>query len=154
MEETVATVDPALQTRSTAITQLAVFDAVNSIIGEYEPYLRRINAPSGASPEAAAIAAAHRALVVLHPNSATKLDALRVSSLAAIPDGQAKNDGISIGVAATDAILALRAQDGAGTVVPYMPGIRPGDWQPTPPDFAPAYRPGWCQVVTLGSPAE
>ena len=62
METTVANVDPFLQVRSAAITQLAVFEAVNSIIGDYEPYLGNISAPRGASAEAAAVAAAHRAL--------------------------------------------------------------------------------------------
>jgi hypothetical protein len=150
MEETVATVDPALRTRSAAITQLAVFDAVNSIIGDYEPYVRRIPAPAGASPEAAAIAAAHRALLALHPDNAVTLGNLRASSLAAIPDGQAKNDGIAIGIAAADAILALRAHDCADKAAPYTLGTKPGEWQPTPPDFVPAYLPGWGQVVTFG----
>ena len=37
------------------------------------------------------------------------------------------------GEAAADAMLALRANDGSGAIVPYTPGNNPGDWQPTPP---------------------
>src|SRR5687768_11218820 len=74
-QTTVPPVNPFFQGRTAAIVQLAVFEAVNSIIGDYEPYLGRIAAPPGASPEAAAIAAAHRALVALHPASAASLDA-------------------------------------------------------------------------------
>jgi hypothetical protein len=87
MEATVleATPDPFLQVRSATITQLAVFEAVNTIVGDYESYFGGITAPQGASPEAAAIAAAHGALVALHPASTLALDALRTTSLAAIP---------------------------------------------------------------------
>jgi hypothetical protein len=150
MQETVASTDPFLQGRSAAITQLAVFEAVNAIVGDYKPYLGRIIAPPGASPEAAAIAAAHRALIALHPGSASVLDALRARSLAAIPDGPAKSDGIAVGEAAANTILALRANDGSNAVVPYTPGTGAGAWQPTPPDFAPAFRPGLGQVTTFG----
>jgi hypothetical protein len=149
MEQTVAPTDPFLRIRSAAITQLAVFEAVNAIVLDYEPYLGSIVAPPGASPKAAAIAAAHRALVALHPGSASELDALRARSLAAIPDGPAKNDGIAVGEAAANAILALRADDGSDKVVPYTPGTKPGDWRPTPPNFLPAFRPGLGEVATF-----
>src|SRR5688500_2033799 len=76
--------NPTFQTRWGAIVQLAVFEAVNAITGDYEPYLGVIDAPAGASPDAAAIAAAHRTLVTLRPGSAAALDALRAASLAAI----------------------------------------------------------------------
>ena len=101
------------QTRWAAIVQLAVFEAVNAIVGDYEPYLGTIAAPPWASPDAAAIAAAHRTLVTLHPGSAAALDALRAASLAAIPDGPAKEAGIAVGEDAAAAMLLLRANDGS-----------------------------------------
>ncbi|HTO04820.1 MAG TPA: vanadium-dependent haloperoxidase [Opitutus sp.] len=147
MEETVLASNPFLQTRSAAITQLAVFEAVNSITGEFEPYLEKLPAPSGASAEAAAVAAAHRALVTLYPNRAATLDALRATSLASIPAGPSRDNGMAVGVAAADAILAVRADDGSSAVVPYTPGSKPGDWQPTPPASAPALYPSWGSVT-------
>src|SRR5688572_14486325 len=45
--------------RLMATVQLAVFEAVNAITGKYQPYLGTVTAPEGASPEAAAIVAAH-----------------------------------------------------------------------------------------------
>jgi hypothetical protein len=150
MDETVASSDPFLQVRTAAITQVAVFEAVNAIIRDYKPYHGYIAAPPGASPEAAAIAAAHRALVALHPGNASKLDALRAKSLATIPDGKAKNDGIMVGKTAANTILALRANDGSDVEVPYTPGTGPGEWRPTPPDFTPAFRPGMGQVTPFG----
>src|SRR5262245_25394919 len=144
--------NPNLQTRWGAIVQLAVFEAVNAVTGEYEPYLGTIAAPPWASPDAAAIVAAHRALVTLRPGSATALDPLRAAALAAIPDGPAKDAGIAVGEQAAAAMLLLRADDGSAeaATVPYTPGTDPDDWRPTPPAGAPALLPGWGQVTPFG----
>ena len=144
-----ASPDPALGSRAAAITQVAVFEAVNSIVGEFEPYHDTIDAPDGASADAAAVAAAHRALSTLYPAAAAQLDAERAKSLAMIPDGAGKNDGINVGVAAADVILALRANDGFDLPVPYAPGTQPGEYRSTPPDHTPAFRPGLGQVQTF-----
>lgn len=146
----VAPTNPNLQTRWGAITQLAVFEAVNSIEKHYEPYLGIIDAPAGASPEAAAIAAAHRTLVTLRPGSAAALDAARTVSLAAITDGPAKDAGILVGEYAAFLMLLLRSDDGWDAVVPYTPGTEPGKWRPTPPALAPALLPQWGQVTPFG----
>jgi hypothetical protein len=154
MQKTVteAPTNPFYQARWGAIVQLAVFEAVNSIVGDYEPYLGTIVAPPGASSEAAAIAAAHRTLVTLRPGSASALDALRASSLAAIADGPAKDAGIHVGEDAAAAMLAIRADDGSAEAagLPYIPGNDPGDWRPTPPLNAPAFLPGWGLVTPFG----
>ena len=63
--------NPFAQARSAAIVQLAVFESVNAITGEYHPYLGTIVAPPGASPEAAAIQAAYRVLSTCFPASAS-----------------------------------------------------------------------------------
>src|SRR5262249_5341930 len=144
--------NPFFQARWGAIVQLAVFEAVNAIEGDYQPYLGTIVAPPGASSEAAAIAAAHRTLGILRPDSTAALDALRASSLAAIADGPAKDAGIRVGEDAAAAMLALRANDGSAQAasLPYTPGTDPGDWRPTPPAGAPAFLPGWGQVTPFG----
>lgn len=143
-ESTLRVPDPALSIRVAAITQLAVFEAVNTIVGHYEPYLVEpylgpVDAPAAASAEAAAIAAAHRVLVELLADQAESLDARRAVSLAALPDGAPKRAGIAIGEAAARAMLAKRANDGMDTDVPYTPGTLPGQYRPTPPDFTPAF---------------
>src|SRR5437867_4113653 len=48
MQMTVAPTNPFFQARSAAIVQLAVFEAVNAILKDYEPYLGTIAAPTGA----------------------------------------------------------------------------------------------------------
>jgi hypothetical protein len=152
MQATVSTppTNAVYQSRWAAIVQLAVFEAVNAVTGDYEPYLGTVAAPDWASPDAAAVAAAHRTLVSLRPGSAMALDAARAQSLAAIPDGPAKDAGIQAGEDAAAAMLLLRADDGSNDVVPYTPGTSPGDWQPAPPAFAPAFLPGWGLVTPFG----
>jgi hypothetical protein len=59
-------------------------------------------------------------------------------SLKALPDGQAKTDGIAVGTEAAAKTVAARAADGRDAKVPYVPGSAPGSWQPTPPYMSPA----------------
>ena len=139
-----------LQSRWGAIVQLAVFEAVNAIEGDYEPYLGVVEAPAWASPDAAVIAAAHRTLVTLRDDSAAALDIVRAEALAAIPDGPEKEAGIAAGEAAAAAMLVLRSDDGWDAVVPYTPGTDPGDWQPSPPALAPAAFVQWGLVTPFG----
>ena len=116
-----------------AIVQLAVFEAVNSITGDYRPYLGSIVAPRGASANAAAIEAAYQVLHAYFPGSASTLDAARTNSLALIPDGDAKTNGIATGDAAAAAMIALRANDGSSPAQFKVPGPPvPGEYQATP----------------------
>src|SRR5205809_4367946 len=124
---------PFGQARFAAIVQLAVFEAVNAVTHHYQPYLGTITAPAGASADAAAVAAAHTVLKNYFSGSAATLDAARASSLAAIPDSQAKTDGIATGEAAAAAMIALRANDGSAPLTTNPPGAAaPGVWQATP----------------------
>jgi len=124
--------NPFNQARVVAATQLAVFEAVNTIQGGYEPYLGTIVAPAGASAEAAAIAAAHDVLKFYVPGSGKALDAAQTASLAALPDGSAKAGGIATGEAAAAAIIAARANDGATPPAFYLPSSTdPYQWQLT-----------------------
>src|SRR5215469_9845337 len=67
--------NPPVESRNLAIVHAAMFDAVNSIVGEFRPYAVELSAPKGASPDAAAAAAAHFALVQLYPIQQATLDA-------------------------------------------------------------------------------
>jgi membrane-associated phospholipid phosphatase len=125
--------NPFAQARYAAIVQVAVFEAVNAVTGDYRPYIGSIEAPHGASADAAAIQAAYRVLSAYFTASASTLDAARASSLASIPDGQAKIDGIATGDAAAYALIALRANDGSSPPQFKTPGpLVPGEWQATP----------------------
>jgi hypothetical protein len=139
--------NPPLETRNLAIVHAAMFDAVNSIVGEFSPYVVDLSAP-GVSPDAAAAAAAHFVLAQLYPAQKAMLDAAYAASLSRIPDGSGKTDGIAVGEAVAAQILMMRASDGADAaiVAPYTPGSQPGDWIPTPPPFRSALDPGWGTV--------
>lgn len=131
MQAAVATQNPFAQARFAAITQIAVFEAVNAVTPEYEPYLGTIEAPAGASAEAAAVAAAYRVLKTYFPSNFT-LDTARDASLATIPDSMAKADGIAAGEAAAAAIIARRSADGSTPPQSYAPqSSLPGEWQLT-----------------------
>jgi len=124
--------NPFAQARYMAITQLAVFEAVNAITGDYTPYLGTVVAPAGASADAAAIAAAHAVLKHYFP-LAPNLDTAFAAALAAIPNGQAKTDGVATGEDAAAQMIALRVGDGSSPPQFYLPtSTDVGVWQLTP----------------------
>jgi hypothetical protein len=133
MVKTVQSQNPFAQARFAAITQLAVFEAVNAVTGQYSPYLGTPAAPPDTSADAAAIAAAHTVLKNYFPAAAASLDAARAGSLASIPDGPAKQNGIAVGQAAAAAMIAARMNDSSTPPQFYTPlSSDPGQWQPTP----------------------
>jgi len=124
-----------------AYISAAVYDAVVSIEGGYEPYGSGIPAPSGASTDAAAVEAAYRTLVNYFPEKAPVLDSFYTEALALIPDGAPKSAGLAVGLAAATSIVNLRTGDGRLTPIGVTslfstlpPG--PGVWRLTPPGFA------------------
>jgi len=129
-----ATVHP---TRSFAILHAAMYDAVNAIDRSHTAYAVSFPQVSRrASQPAAADAAAHDVLVALYPGFTATLDAEYLQSLALVPEGAGKIEGIHIGEVVARAILALRIRDGAtDPPAPYVFGAAPGAYQSTPPNF-------------------
>jgi hypothetical protein len=154
-----ATTSGLIHSRWAAIVHVAIFDAVISLTGDAEPYGGiQVNAPAGASVEAAVIAAAHFALVRLLPDQQAALDAQYASSLAA-RRLTTSDPGVEVGEKVAAQVLAMRAMDGsAGAQFPYTaPGAgNPGVWVPTPPALAPASLPGWGSVApwVMRSPSQ
>jgi hypothetical protein len=123
-------------TRTMAITQLAVYDAVNAITGGTAPYVFHGTAPRDASPDAAAAAAARTALLALLPSQRQAIEAKYQDSLSQIGSGPRIQQGIHVGEQAADSILAARANDGSGVTPPtVVPRSGPGEYQLTPPMF-------------------
>jgi hypothetical protein len=135
---------PFAQARFAAIVQLAVFEAVNSIAGDYDGYLGSaagggltISPSAGSSPQAAAIASAYRVLFNYFGGdaaTAAALNADRAASLALIPDGPSKTNGIAAGEAAAAALIALRVGDGSSPATNFLPAapLDAGEWDITP----------------------
>jgi hypothetical protein len=131
-----------------AMVQAAIYDAVQAIEKQYEPYYVEIPGASG-SPTAAAAKAAHDVLVSRFPaQAASLLDTynLYLASHGLFPDDL----GVAVGAKAAAGIIALRACDGSFPV-PAPPnftgGTEPGVWRPTPSAFAPMLAP-WLGNVT------
>jgi PAP2 superfamily len=114
-----------------ALAQAAVYDAVVAIIGGYRPYALRVERQPGASVDAAVASAAHGVLAHYFPDQRQALDADLTRSLAAVPDGAAKEAGRAIGRAAADSVLALRRGDGMDADIGFkIPPTSVGAWQP------------------------
>ncbi len=136
-------------TRNFAMLHVAMFDAVNNIAASFSPYLvRQSNDPRSASPLAAADQAAHDMLVALYPDFQSMLDAELQEDLGQIADGPDKTNGVAVGAAVASEIVVFRAKDGSDiTPPPFKAGTAPGDYQLTPPNFAPADFTQWPGVA-------
>jgi PAP2 superfamily len=139
--------DPLNESRVFAIVHAAIHNALNAIDRRYEPYRATVmTVPIGASPEAAAAAAAHASLVELMPARKKDFDAALAQSFAQMPDKQAASAGRQVGMEAAGSLIAQRRGDGANRTVKYVPGKKPGDYRPTPPDFTSAALVQWGTV--------
>ena len=116
-----ATIHP---TRSFAMLQAAEYDAVVSITQAAPPYKAAVPAAADARPDVAADQAAHDVLAALYPSTRAGADDLLRTELAAVPDGEAKQDGVAVGQAAAAQLLTLRASDGATAAPAPFPRAR------------------------------
>ena len=144
---------PLYLARKAAIVHAAVYDAVNAIDRSYTPLFADVKASRSASIEAAAAQAAHDTLVALSPRIRRRSTppwprTWRASRPAgrdrASPWGRPSPSRSWPGGAPTARTLT----------VDYEPGTDPGDWQPTPPAFAPAVAPQWGQVIPFCIPSD
>jgi hypothetical protein len=131
------------------LTQVAVYDAVIAIEGGFEPYRIVPGVPPGASPEAAAAAAAYGVLVNYFRAQKPALDAAYEASLAGITDGPAEHRGVLVGQQVAAGLIAARIDDGRDDLEPFTPTPAPGVWRPTPPGFLPAQTPWMATMKPL-----
>ena len=135
---------------------IAMYDAVVTIEGGYEPYAALPRPHAHASSEVAAATAAYRVLSHYFPASATNLAADYQASLADMPGGVGMVHGKRVGEAAAAAIIRLRQDDGRGATVPLDVPLAPGVWRPTPDAFAPMAVSwlGFVRPLLLDSPTQ
>ncbi|MGW7051630.1 vanadium-dependent haloperoxidase [Streptomyces sp. NPDC054887] len=129
-----------------AFVSAAVHNAVSGIQGRYALYEWNARGPAAASPEAAAVTAAHRVLLACFPASQSRLDAEYAASLAKIPDGPAEDQGVAYGERAAEHIVRLREGDGRFEPVEYTAEPAPGVWRPTAPAHQP-YVDSWLGAM-------
>jgi len=133
-----------------AYESTAVYDAVVSIDGRYQPLEPAFRVSRNASPDAAVVEAAYRTLRHFFPAANSSLDPLYAAALSAIPDGPAKQAGKRIGVVAANQVIRGRSLDALTlpiSITSIFPTLKPGPgvWRLTPP-FAAAQTP-WVGSV-------
>ena len=143
-----------LVSRITAMTHIAIHDALNAIAPRYQSYIFS-QKDKQADPIAAVATAAYEVLVASMPDQKPLLDGRLATSLAGIPEGSSKIKGIELGKKAAAAILALRQNDGAfqdPISQPVSTG-QPGAYQVVPP-FNFVFAPHWktMQPFSLEKP--
>jgi hypothetical protein len=117
--------------RALAIVQTAVYEAANTISARYPAGMLRLEPAPGASIEAAVAAANRATLTNLVPSQKAAIDDAYQAFLARIPDGAAKDAGITVGENAGAALLAISSNDGAMKGESYRPLTTAGVYVPT-----------------------
>jgi hypothetical protein len=128
---------PTRASRAMAIIHIAMFEAVNSVLGGYESYTDIPPAKRGASVSAAIMQAAHDSMAAMYPSQKPTFDTALASELNQIPTSHAKTDGIAAGARAAAAILAMRKNDGSQKAEPtlgvdFFTSDAPGKWRRDP----------------------
>jgi hypothetical protein len=117
-------------TRTLALAQNAVYEAVNAITARYPHNRVDLGLAEGASIDAAIAAASRSVLIHEAPLLKTQTETAYQKALAAIPDDGARKRGIEIGEKAAADVLAKHTDD-IGTIEPYRPLTTPGVYVPT-----------------------
>lgn len=145
-------VGPVRAARVVAIVHVAMFDAVNGVLGGYDSFTDITPAPN-ASVAAAIAQAAHDTLVAVFPSQKATFDQALANDLNEIADDPIKTDGIDLGKRAAAAILALKASDGSAHVEPrlgfeFFTSNAAGKWRQDPISQIPlALGAFWSQVA-------
>jgi hypothetical protein len=125
---------PGRASRAMAIIHIAMFDALDAVVGAYTSYTGTQAAPGPMSVDAAISQAAHDTLAALFPSQPATFDAYLAEDLAAVRNAQQKANGIDLGHRAAAAILGMRVNDGSQIPEPrvgvdYFPSDQPGHWR-------------------------
>jgi hypothetical protein len=153
---------PGRSSRALAIVHVAMFEAMNAVLGGYESYAGLPRVSKATSLEAAVAQAAHDALVALFPSQSATFDEGLAESLDRVHGRKPRERGVALGSDAAAAILAMRAGDGADHEEPeygvdWLPSDAPGAWRKDPiSQLSVALGAHWGEVrpFALASPAE
>jgi hypothetical protein len=133
---------PGRSSRATAIVHIAIFDAVNAVVGGYRSYSGLPRVRGDTSLDVAIAQAAHDTLVALFPAQKESFDARLSEALSTPRPRLSQFRGILLGKLAALAILLRRANDGSQHEEPlvnvdYIPSLEPGFWRQDPISLIP-----------------
>src|SRR5882672_9646202 len=111
--------------RTMALTQNAVYEAVNAITSRYPRDRVDLGPAAGASIDATIAAASRTVLLHEAPDQKLQTEAAYEKSLHAMPDDDARMRGVNLGVRAAEDVLAKHTDD-LGNPEPYRPVTTPG----------------------------
>jgi hypothetical protein len=115
-----------------AMLHVAMFDAVDAIDRRFVPHLDSpAVAEEGASPEAAAAAAAHAVLTRIFPAQRATFDAALARSVEETRPGASREASVRLGASVGERVAASRAGDGAERPDTWRAPVRPGVYVPT-----------------------
>lgn len=162
---------PLRTSRAMAIVHIAMFEALNSVIGNYTSYIGLSKTPN-ASADAAICQAVRDTLVWLYPSQRPIFDSQLAASLSQIPNGPSKILGVQKGADAAQLIIAMRTMDGSQIPEPamvqgsnptpsidvpnnrYLAGTAPGFWRNDPITPSPvALGARWSEVTPFSIPS-
>jgi hypothetical protein len=153
---------PGRTSRAMAIVHIAMFDALDAVVGGYTSYTGTHAAPGQISVDAAISQTAHDTLAALFPSQTATFSAYLAEDFALIRNPQQKANGIDLGQRTAAAILAMRLNDGSQIPEPrvgvdYFPSDLPGQWRQDPVSLIPlalGARWGECIPFVLTSPTQ
>ena len=132
---------PGRSSRAMAIVHIAMFDALDAVVGGYTSYTGT-QAAGQTSVDAAISQTARDTLAALFPSQTATFDNYLAQDLAAIHNAQQKARGIDLGHRAAAAILTMRANDNSQIPEPrvgvdYFTSDLPGHWRQDPISLIP-----------------
>jgi hypothetical protein len=148
---------PGPLSRGSAMMNLAIYDAVNSIRAVGKPYRTNVTEAAGrdGAVDSAVDQAAYDALRSAFP--AVNFDDDLAAARALPGRGASEADiafGQQLGATTADAIIKDRANDGSADTTPYTPVLQPGHWRPMPGMAAGGANWGRVRPFALARPSQ
>src|SRR5436190_13620149 len=153
---------PGRASRAMAIVHIAMFDALDAVVGGYTSYTGTQVAHGPVSVDAAISQAARDTLAAVFPSQTATFDAYLAEDLAGVRNPQQKANGIDLGHRTAAAILAMRLNDDSQVPDPtigvdYFPSDQPRHWRQDPISLIPlAIGAHWgeCIPFVVNSPTQ
>ncbi len=136
--------NPGMGSRTYAMVNIAIHDAVVSVLGTHDTFYRQSSPAMGASVDAAVAAAAHHVLSSIYPDQQAALETALNNSLAGVTDANARTLGIAFGTSVGQQVVNKRQSDGFNQSSNYLPTGEIGRWAADPMNpTQEAWGPAW-----------